>query len=100
MQYSCVVSYSCQQYDALVEAHPSKAPSQLYGAEHLLRLFGTIFLILFTSLRDAYNADLLTTCILCSFTSFAVRMPKLLSNVCLPPSEINQILAKLTEVIK
>eukprot|EP01032_Pedospumella_encystans_P028110 gene28110-31754_t len=55
------------QYDALVEAHPTKAPSQLYGAEHLLRLF--------------------------------VRMPKLLSNVCLPPSEINQILAKLTEVI-
>lgn len=31
---------------------------------------------------------------------FAVRMPKLLSNVCLPASELNQILQKLGELLK
>lgn len=28
------------QYDVTVEKHPGKSPSEIYGAEHLLRVFG------------------------------------------------------------
>lgn len=34
-----------QQYVELMERHPEKKKSEIYGVEHLLRLFGTVLLI-------------------------------------------------------
>ena len=29
-----------RQYDLTIQKHPKKSPSEIYGAEHLLRAFG------------------------------------------------------------
>lgn len=56
------------QYNLVLEKCPDALPSQIYGPEHLLRLF--------------------------------VRLPKLLSGVFLPPSEVNKVFTKLTQFLK
>jgi len=56
------------QFDEVLRVFPDLVPSQIYGVEHLLRLF--------------------------------VRLPKLMSGVFLPPSEVNKVFAKMTQFLK
>jgi len=56
------------QYDEIVKNFKDLVPSQIYGTEHLLRLF--------------------------------VRLPKLMSSVFLPPSDVNKVYTKMTQFLK
>ncbi|CAM9313779.1 unnamed protein product [Discosporangium mesarthrocarpum] len=56
------------QYDRIVQEHPGKSPREMYGAEHLLRLF--------------------------------VRLPQLLAQTALTPTEVSQVQAKLGDFLR
>lgn len=57
-----------EQFDLVTEACVDHTPSQIYGVEHLLRLF--------------------------------VRLPKLMSGVFLPPSDVNKVFTKMSQFLK
>lgn len=42
-----------RQYDLTIQKHPNKSPSEIYGAEHLLRAFGEGMLHSFSVLMSA-----------------------------------------------
>ena len=106
------------QFDLLCEALPDRSPSEVYGAEHLLRFYGgspiplcevCVYIYICVCVKSLTmmqcNAALVTACILSSppiplFLSHSVRLPKLLSNVFMPDSDLNPILSSLNDLLK
>jgi hypothetical protein len=71
---------------------PDAPPSSIYGAEHLLRLFGKRDSVIRPAANNVCAADI-------SFC-FAVKIPRLLADVVLPATELNPVQTKFSELLK
>lgn len=87
-----------EQYDRLVSKHPSVHMSEVYGAEHLLRLFGATA----PGPSPAARQPLTAACPLPSSPppAGAVRLEELLPQSEMNAEDIKQLVPKLKEILK
>jgi hypothetical protein len=69
-------------------------PSDVYGVEHLLRLFGE------SCMLSLASSSLLLSLTACHWLFLAVRIPQLSSGATIVPSDVNFVQQKLLEFLK
>lgn len=92
-----------KQFQDVKSKHEDVPPSEIYGAEHLVRLFGASSLValveavaLVAYILPGLGANVLVTL----WWPFPVRLPVLLGSTTLPPREISQIQSRLNDFLK
>lgn len=83
-----------QQYEAAIS--DDVTPSSIYGAEHLLRLFGIVVYLHISRVHTAY--DYFSTTI--NIFVFAVKLPKILYYANIEEATLSELQQNLVDFLK